>query len=82
MGPAFIANFVRFLLIAVELLVIGRVLMSYVDSSGRSRVAQFLIALTEPILAPVRRLLPRGGAFDFAPLIVILLLGSLVRALS
>ena len=81
MGPAFVFNFLRFLLIAFEILVIGRVLLSYVEPSGRSGIAQFLIGVTEPVLAPIRRLLPRGGAFDFSPLIVIVVLGMLVRAL-
>lgn len=81
MGAAFVFNFVRFLLIAMELLVIGRVLISFVEPSGRSGVARFLIGITEPILGPVRRFLPKGGMFDFAPLVVILVLGALARAL-
>lgn len=81
MGAVFVSNFVRFMLIAFELLVIGRVLMSYVDQSGRSGLTQFLVGVTEPVLGPIRRLLPKGGMFDFSPLIVILVLGALVRAL-
>jgi YggT family protein len=77
----FVSNFLRFLLIALELLVIGRVLISWVEPSGRSGLAQFLVGITEPILGPVRRLVPRGGMFDFSPLIVILVLGAIVRAL-
>ena len=83
MGAAFLYNFLRFLLLALEILIIGRVLLSFVeqDPRNRSAISQFLVALTEPILAPVRRLLPQGGAFDFSPLIVILVLGAIVRAL-
>jgi YggT family protein len=80
-GAVFVTNFVRFLLIAFELLVIGRVLLSYVEPSGRSAFSQFLVGLTEPALAPIRRLLPKGGMFDFSPLIVILVLGAIIRAL-
>ena len=81
MGSVFVSNFLRFLLIAFEVLVIGRVLMSYVDQTGRSALAQFLVGVTEPVLGPIRRLLPKGGMFDFSPLIVILVLGAIVRAL-
>ena len=77
----FISNFVRFMLIAFELLVIGRVLLSYVEPGGRSGFAQLLVAVTEPVLGPIRRLLPKGGMFDFSPLVVILVLGAIVRAL-
>jgi YggT family protein len=35
-------------------------------------VADFLNRLTEPVLAPVRAVLPRMGAVDFSPLVVLL----------
>ena len=81
MGAEFLVNFVRFLLIALQILILGRVLLSWLDPAGRSRFAPYLIALTEPILAPVRRLLPRTGAFDLSPLIVLLLLGFILRSI-
>ena len=81
MGSAFLLNFLRFLVIAYQLLILGRVLMSYVQPRGESALAQFLVAATEPVLAPVRRLLPQGGMFDFSPLIVILVLGVISRAI-
>jgi YggT family protein len=80
-GAAFFLNFLRFMLLAFEILVIGRVLLSYVEPSGRSALSQFLVAVTEPVLAPIRNLLPKGGMFDFSPLIVILVLGTIIRAL-
>lgn len=77
----FLFNFVKFLLIALEIAIIGRVLLSWVDQRGRSGLSQFLIMFTEPVLAPIRRFLPSGGGLDFAPLIVILVLGAIVRAI-
>jgi len=35
-------------------------------------IGQFLYTLTEPILRPVRRILPNLGAIDISPLIVLL----------
>ena len=81
MGGAFLLNFIRFVLIGLQLLILARVLLSWVDPGGRSRFAAFVIQTTEPILAPVRRVMPRTGMFDLAPLIVILVLGVLLRAL-
>ena len=80
MGAAFLVNFIRFLLIALQLLILGRVLLSWLDPAGRSRFAPYLVGFTEPILAPVRRLLPQTGAFDLSPLIVLLLLGFILRS--
>lgn len=77
----FLLNFVRFLVMALWLAVLGRVLVSWVDPTGRNGVSAFLIQITEPILAPVRRFIPRTGMFDFTPLIVILILGVLLRSL-
>jgi len=37
-------------------------------------IPRFLWDVTEPILAPVRRLLPPFGGLDFSPLIVIIVL--------
>ena len=81
MFAVFLITFVKFLLIALEIAIIGRVLLSWVDQRGRFRLSQFLIMFTEPVLAPVRRFLPSGGGLDFAPLIVILVLGAIVRAI-
>ena len=79
MGGAFLVNFLRFLLIGLWLLILARVLLSWIDPTGRNRFSAFIIQTSEPILAPVRRLLPRTGMFDFSPLIVLLVLGALMR---
>ncbi len=77
---AFLLTFVQFMLIAVWVLVLARVLISWVDPGGRSPVSGFVFSLTEPILAPVRRLLPRSGAIDWSGFIVLIVLGFLWRA--
>jgi YggT family protein len=79
---AFLMNFIRFLVLALELLILARVLLSWVDPTGRGRLAAFIIQTTEPILAPVRRALPRTGMLDLSPLIVILVLGVILRTLG
>ncbi|MBI2764189.1 MAG: YggT family protein [Chloroflexi bacterium] len=81
MATVFLINFVRFVLIAFEIAIIGRVLLSWVEPRGRSTLSQFLVLVTEPVLAPVRRFLPSGGGLDFAPLIVMLILGAVVRSI-
>lgn len=75
----FLSNLIQVALIAVWLLVLGRVLVSWFDPSGRGQVSGLLIQMTEPILAPVRRLLPRTGMVDFSPLIVLIVLSALWR---
>lgn len=76
---AFLSNLIQLTLIAIWLLVLGRVLVSWFDPSGRGQASAMLIQATEPILAPVRRLLPRTGMIDFAPLVVLIVLSALWR---
>ncbi|MOA31211.1 YGGT family protein [compost metagenome] len=47
--------------------------MSWV-SRGRSPVEYAMIQLTEPLLRPIRNLLPSMGGIDFSPMILVLLL--------
>ena len=82
MVETFLRNFLSLLLIALWLLVLGRVLMSWFDPGRSNQVSRFLIQATEPILAPVRRFLPQTSTFDFSALIVLLLLGTLMRAVQ
>ena len=81
MGTILLLNFVRFLLLGVEVMVLARVLLSFVDPAGRGPIAGFIISTTEPLLAPIRRLLPRTGMVDWSPFIVVLVIGMLLRAI-
>jgi uncharacterized protein YggT (Ycf19 family) len=40
----------------------------------------FIVQTTEPLLGPVRRVLPRTGMVDFSATIVLLILFALMRA--
>jgi len=79
---SFLLNFIRFVLIGIQLVILARVLLSWVDPQGRSPFAAFIVQTTEPILGPVRRLLPRTGMFDLSPIIVILALSAILRAIG
>lgn len=74
--------FVQSLVLVLWLLVLGRVLVSWVDPQGRNTVSQYLVGMTEPLLAPIRRVLPQAGMFDWSPLVLMLGLGFLLRVVS
>lgn len=82
MGTLLLLNLIRFSLIAIWILVLGRVLVSFVDPGGRSRGGAFLVTMTEPILAPVRRVMPSTGMLDFSPLVVCIVLSLFIQALT
>ena len=77
----FLLTFVRFLAIAVWVLVLARVVISWVDPTGRSRVATYIFGFTEPILAPIRRVIPSTGTLDWSGFLVLFLLSILIRSL-
>ncbi len=53
--------------------IIIRSLMSWI-SQGRGPVDYVLIQLTEPLMAPIRRIIPAMGGIDFSAMVVILIL--------
>ncbi|AJJ63046.1 YggT family protein [Yersinia aldovae] len=50
-----------------------RALMSWI-SQGRGPMDYLLLQLTEPLMAPIRRILPAMGGIDFSAMVVILIL--------
>ena len=74
-----LANLLQVAFLAVWVLVLGRVLLSWFDPAGRSQLGAFVIAATEPILGPIRRALPPTGMVDLSPLVVLIVLSVLWR---
>jgi YggT family protein len=75
---AFAGNFLQLLVLVLWVLVLVRVVISWVDPPGRNPVSRQVILLTEPFLAPIRRFLPATGALDLSPLILMLVLSALL----
>lgn len=46
-----------------------------------ARVYEFLNRVTEPVLRPIRRLLPDVGGIDLSPIVVVLLLNFIDNAM-
>jgi YggT family protein len=72
------------------LILLARVLLSWVQIDPRNPIVNLINQLTEPLLAPIRRLLPQTGPMDFSPMVafvvvliaeqvVLTLLRSIVR---
>jgi YggT family protein len=76
---AFVRNFAELFLVALFLLIFARAIVPWIDPMGRRQASMFIVQTTEPILAPVRRALPRSGAIDLAPTIALLLIFLLMK---
>jgi YggT family protein len=66
------------LLIAYILILFGRMIFSWLPptSGGTATVARLLYDLTEPVLAPMRRVIPPAGMFDLS--FTVLVFGLLI----
>ena len=77
-----LVNFVQLLAFFLWFMLIARVVLSWTNPMGGGRaggLVAFVYQMTEPILAPIRRLLPPTGGLDWSPLIAMLLLGVVLR---
>lgn len=67
-----------------SLVILARVLMSWINVDPHSPIARTIHDMTEPVLAPVRNMLPQTGMMDFSPIIVLIgmqFLGQLILAI-
>jgi YggT family protein len=81
-----LAQVLDYLLWAYTWILIGRIIVSWVNADYGNPIVRFLYAATEPVLAPVRRRLPLfAGGLDLSPIVVwiaiIFLQRFLVRSL-
>lgn len=53
-------------------LIIGRCILSFIRHNPYQPVIKFIYDVTEPVMAPFRRLLPATGGVDFSPIVAIL----------
>jgi YggT family protein len=72
--PDSLPSLINLLFNALTLVIVGRALLSWVDPGLRSPVGRILVDITEPILGPIRRVLPSAGGIDFSPIVAIIAL--------
>jgi YggT family protein len=70
-----IATFIDLFVLIFNFLILVRVIMSFLmPDPAANRLSQLIYDLTEPVLAPIRRLLPGGMMIDLSPFVAFLLL--------
>ena len=77
--PLVVVNFLQLLIGVLMLLVLARVVVSWTAPTGGGGVVAFIYQATEPLLAPIRRVVPPSSGIDWAPLIATVVLGVLLR---
>ncbi len=69
-----------------SIVLIVRILISWVNPDPFNPIVQFLVRVTDPVLEPFRRIIPPIGPIDISPMVVFFLLqvvqSFLVRTLT
>jgi len=60
-------------------IIFARVICSWIRVNPYNKLYQFIFSMTEPLLAPIRRLMPKTMMLDFSPMILMLLVIFLQR---
>lgn len=81
-GLYLLLDIIRYLCYLFGTLIVIRALLSWFSLRPGNVLTVYLTRVTEPLLAPIRRILPRTGVVDLSPLVVILLLYLLSRLLG
>ena len=77
----FLRVFISLFVVALFLVVLGRVILSWINPRFEGAVARFIFDTTEPLLSPIRRVLPSTGMIDLSPMILVMVLLILMRVL-
>jgi len=78
-----LVRFVGWILDLYSWIIIAAALISWVSPDPRNPIVLFLRQITEPVLAPVRRMLPpwKTGGLDLSPVIVLLAIQFVERVI-
>ena len=69
-----IADLLRTLIDGYALIILLRVVLSWLPVDHDQAWVRFIVDVTEPLVGPIRRVLPPFGGLDFSPLLAMLLL--------
>ncbi len=76
-------NGVGFLILVLAWAIFARAILSWFPIDRNGPIFQLLDAITEPVLEPLRRVIPPIGMIDISPMVAILVLfavGEILRS--
>jgi YggT family protein len=76
-----IVYFIVVLAHVLNIAILARVVLSWMSVNPHSGLARFIYEITEPIVGPIRRLLPSLGGLDMSPMIALILISVTERVL-
>jgi len=79
---AVLVSFLTLLGTVYTILILVRVVMSWMNPMGGGPFTAFVYQVTEPVLGPIRRVLPPTGGLDWSPFVALILLSLLLRFIA
>lgn len=76
-----VGDVLRLAVYAAMVAVLVRIVLSWVAPQTYNPVTGLVISVTEPLMAPARRLIPAVAGLDLSPILIFLVLGLLLRVL-
>ncbi len=73
-GREFVLFFVNILFFILQFAIIVHALMSWFNPSAENPIFRIVYEITEPVLSPLRKIVPRIGMIDITPIVAILLM--------
>lgn len=78
----FIFTILNSILNVLLIAIFVRMILSWVRVDPYHPAVQFLHRITEPILAPIRQLMPQAGMMDFSPIVAYFIIIIIQRLLA
>jgi YggT family protein len=77
-----VVDIIQATVLVLSIAIIARALLSWFPNvNPRNPAVEFLVTITEPILAPIRSVMPRMGFIDLTPMVAIFLINIIGQIL-
>ena len=68
----YLGTFINVLFYLLWAAILGRVILSWLNLSPENPIVVLIYGITEPILKPIRRVLPSMGMIDLSPMVALI----------
>ena len=77
-----IAGILNAFLYILIIAIVARALLSWFPISRSNPLIQLVHQITDPLIEPIRRIMPRTGVIDLSPMIVIVVLWLMILVVN
>jgi len=70
----YVSRFLELLLQVLTFCILLRAILTWITPGQTNPLTKVLFQITEPILAPLRKIIPQFGVADFSPLVAVIIL--------